>query len=200
MQKNYELLYIVHPDLEGSTEKITEKVAGFVTKAGGTVASQEDWGKRKLAYKIAKNEYGVYVLVNFALESTALADVERDLRLSEEIMRSMVVIVPELSAYQAARKKPRIRKEEVAEVVEKKEEPSNIIVTEEKPKRAPRKKADVAAEVIAEETPAKEAKPKKTAAATKATAAATKKAEKVAAAVETERLAKLDAKLDELLK
>lgn len=192
MQKNYELLYIVHPDLEGSTEKVTEKVAGFITKVGGKVTSQEDWGKRKLAYKIAKNEYGVYSLVNFSLESTSLSEVERDLRLSEEIMRSMVVVVPEISEYQAARKKPRIRKEDVVEVEEKKDEPASIIVAEEKPKRAPRKKAEPKAteEVVAADAPVKEEKPKKT----------TKKAEKEAAAVEADRLAKLDAKLDELLK
>jgi small subunit ribosomal protein S6 len=95
MLKNYELLYIVHPDLEGTTDKVMEKIAGFVTKTDGKIISQEDWGKRKLAYKIAKNDFGVYVLVQFSTESTKLREIERGLRLSEEIMRSMIITLPE---------------------------------------------------------------------------------------------------------
>jgi small subunit ribosomal protein S6 len=95
MLKSYELLYIVHPDLEGTTDKVMEKVAGFVTKTDGKIISQEDWGKRKLAYKIAKNDFGVYVLVQFSTESTKLREIERGLRLSEEIMRSMIITLPE---------------------------------------------------------------------------------------------------------
>jgi small subunit ribosomal protein S6 len=95
MPKNYELLYLLHPDLEGTTDKVMEKVAGFITKVGGEVLSQEDWGKRKLAYKVAKNDFGVYILVTFKAETIKVVDIERNLRLSEEIMRSMIVTIPE---------------------------------------------------------------------------------------------------------
>ncbi|MDD5693453.1 MAG: 30S ribosomal protein S6 [Patescibacteria group bacterium] len=95
MLKSYELLYIVHPDLEGTIEKVMDKVAGFIIKADGKILSQEDWGKRKLAYKISKNDFGVYVLVIFSVESIKLKEVERNMRLSEEIMRSMIVTLPE---------------------------------------------------------------------------------------------------------
>ncbi len=200
MQKNYELLYIVHPDLEGSIEKITEKVAGFITKAGGKVTSSEDLGKRKLAYKIAKNDFGIYSLVYFDIESVNLKDVERDLRLSEEIMRSMVVAVPVVSPVTLAKRKPRLKKEEMEA---KKDAPASIIVAEEKPEKKVTKKkvekAETTEEVVAEvaeparsedhsggEKVAKKAAPKKT-------AKAVEKEEK-------ERLKKLDDKLDELLK
>ncbi len=189
MQKNYELLYIVHPDLEGSIEKITEKVAGFITKAGGKITSSEDLGKRKLAYKIAKNDFGIYSLVYFDIESVNLKDVERDLRLSEEIMRSMVVAVPVVSPVTLAKRKPRLKKEEMEA---KKDAPASIIVAEEKPEKKVTKKADkaeVAKEAVAEvaeEKVAKKAAPKKT-------AKAVEKEEK-------ERLKKLDDKLEELLK
>lgn len=187
MQKNYELLYIVHPDLEGSTEKVTEKVTGFITKPGGQITGGEDWGKRKLAYPIAKNDFGVYVLVNFSLESTELHKVERDLRLSEEILRSMIVAVPEIKEIV---EKP--KKEKAEAKVEKTEEPASIIVAEEKPagkvakKAAPKAEKEEKTNVVEKKTPVKKAAPKKAA-----------KTEEVD---EAERLKKLDEKLDELLK
>ncbi len=202
MQKNYELLYIVHPDLEGSTEKITEKVAGFITKPGGTVTSSEDWGKRKLAYKIAKNDFGVYVLVNFSLESTMLFEVERDLRLAEEIMRSMIVIIPELTPAQLAKKKPRLKKEEMeakAAKAAKKDEPANIIVADDS-KKEKAKTAEVEKVAVEVTTDAEVAEPKKAAAKKPAVKIATKKEVETDEKVEKARLKKLDEKLDELLK
>lgn len=201
MQKNYELLYIVHPDLESSTEKVTEKVAGFITKAGGEVTYQEDRGKRKLAYKIANNEFGVYILVNFAIDSLNLRKVERDLRLSEEILRSMIVAIPELKEVVLKPRKEKTAAEEAAV-----NEPDSIIVTEEKPasiivaeddgkKKKTRSKKT---EEVAENTEVAEEK----AAATRSTAkkSTAKKAAKTAEVDEEERLKKLDEKLDELLK
>ena len=191
MQKNYELLYIVHPDLEGSTEKVTEKVAHFITKAGGEITAQEDRGKRKLAYKLGKNEFGVYILVNFTIDSIKLFEVERDLRLSEEILRSMIVAIPEISEVTP-------REEKAAE---KAEEPASIIVAEEKPaeeakkEKAKSKKAEKTAET-AEDVDVVEAVEKKVV----AKKPVAKKAAKTAEVDEEERLKKLDEKLDELLK
>jgi len=186
MQKNYELLYIVHPDLEGSTDKVTEKVTGFITKTGGEVTAHEDWGKRKLAYPIAKNAFGVYTLLNFKTEPTKLHEVERDLRLSEEIMRSMVVVVPDLKEVT-----PRVKKETTEVKAEKVEAPASIIVSEEKPAKAKKEKAEKVEKeektvVVEKKTTVKKAAPKK----------AAKTDEKAEAA----RLKKLDEKLDELLK
>ncbi len=187
MQKNYELLYIVHPDLEGSTEKVTEKVVSSITKADGKVTNQEDWGKRKLAYKIAKNDFGVYVLINFTVDSESLHLIERDIRLSEEIMRSMVVAVPDIKELVPRREKP-------VEAEVKVEEPANIIVSEEKTEKPVKKAASKAKKTESEEKAnVVEKKP-----ATKKSA--TKKPAKVAEADEKERLKKLDEKLDELLK
>jgi small subunit ribosomal protein S6 len=186
MQKNYELLYIVHPDLEGSTDKVTDKVTGFITKTGGEVTSQEDWGKRKLAYPIAKNAFGVYVLLNFKIEPTKLHEVERDLRLSEEIMRSMIVVVPDIKELAV---KP--KKEKTEAKVEKAEEPASIIISGKKPAKVKKEKVE------------KEAKEKKTSIVNKkepAKKAALKKSVKTSEKDEAERLKKLDEKLDELLK
>lgn len=202
MLKNYELLYILHPDLEGSSDKISEKVASFITKSGGEVTNQEDWGKRKLAYPISKNDFGVYVLVNFTVESEKLPEIEHDLGLSEEVMRFMVVILPEIveskkksdkkaKAQEKASAKEEKKEEKPAKVVEEKESPVAEEIKEEKPKKVTKKatpKAEKTEEVA--ETPKAEEKPK--------AKKATKKAEKPEAE-EKERLKKLDEKLEEIL-
>lgn len=192
MLKNYELLYIVHPDLEGSTEKITDKVAGFIKKIDGEITNQEDWGKRKLAYPIAKNDFGVYILVDFTAESGLLPKVENNLKLSEEVMRFMVVALPEMKAVKPRRTKPKkdekpeaVAAEAKAEKPKKTEEKVEEPKAEEKPKKTAAKKA-----VKTEEKPKEE---KKTAAKAKKTEAKTEKKE------EADRMKKLDAKLEEIL-
>jgi small subunit ribosomal protein S6 len=192
MQKNYELLYIVHPDLEGSTDKVSEKVTGFITKVGGVVTSHEDWGKRKLAYPIAKNNFGVYVLIYFNIEPTQLHEVERDLRLSEEIMRSMVVVVPDVKEIVVKPKKVKAEPK-----VEKVEAPASIIVAAKKPAK---KAVKIVESVEDAETVDKKTVAKKTAAKTPAKKAAPKKTAKTDEKAEAARLKKLDEKLDELLK
>ncbi len=182
MLKSYELLYIVHPDLEGTTDKVMEKVTGFIKKTDGEILTQEDWGKRKLAYKIAKNDFGVYVLVQFQTESTKLSDIERNLRLSEEILRSMIVVLPEVKEVKRRDKKTGDKKDETEKAtqgVTKKE----VVEAEDAEKPKAKKVTKKAVET-------KEAKEKKV----------TKKTEKPKAADEKERLKKLDEKLEELLK
>jgi len=202
MLKSYELLYIVHPDLEGTIEKVMDKVAGFIKKADGTLLSQEDWGKRKLAYKISKNDFGVYVLVNFTMESLMLKEVERNMRLSEEIMRSIIVALPEIKENKKL-VKPRLTAVEIeAKKAEKTAKEETVVSTvldekleaiEEKPAKKTEKeskekkvKAPVSKDRIelAKTTIKKTEKPKKEA-----------KPED-----EKARLKKLDEKLDELLK
>lgn len=190
MLKNYELLYIVHPDLEGSIEKVTEKVAGFIVKTKGEIVSQEEWGKKKLAYPIAKNNFGIYVLVNFITDSTKLCDVERDLRLSEEIIRSMIVIEPEKKEIE---KEPRVKKTKTEEA------PASIIVNEEAPTVEKAGESETKKEIIT----ATEEKPKKTVRKKKEVVAVTENAkeptEENKAEAEKKRKEILDEKLDEIL-
>ncbi len=158
MLKNYELLYIVHPDLEGSIEKVTEKVANYITKAKGEIVAQEEWGKRKLAYPIAKNNFGIYVLVNFKLDSLKLSDIERELRISEEIIRSMIVIEPEKKEIVEEKKPIKAKKEDIpASIIVKEEEPVakeeiQEEVEAEKPKKTTRKKKEVVEDQFEEKT------------------------------------------------
>ena len=90
--KNYELVIIVHPDLETTIEKVTTKVAGFITKRNGKILNEDNWGKKKLAYKIMKQDFGIYVVYDFEVEPKSVALIERDIRLSEDIMRFLLTI------------------------------------------------------------------------------------------------------------
>ena len=90
----YELVCIVHPDLDENAFKgVVEKVSGWVTDAGGSVDKIDVWGRRRMAYIINKQREGQSVLMNVSLPPPATAELERNLRFQESIMRSMITVV-----------------------------------------------------------------------------------------------------------
>lgn len=90
--REYELIYIVRPDVEEEAlEEIGKKVDQVVTGNGGQVTEVERWGKRRLAYPIQKLKEGYYVLNRIQLEPQMLKEVERSLTLSEAIIRYLIV-------------------------------------------------------------------------------------------------------------
>jgi small subunit ribosomal protein S6 len=89
--RDYELILIVHPELdETAFNEVVEKVKGWITEAGGSVAKVDLWGKRKLAYQIRKQKEGQYVLFKYQASSDLAATLERDLRLTEPVMRFLI--------------------------------------------------------------------------------------------------------------
>lgn len=94
--RKYEITFIVHPDLDAEAFKtLTEQVQGWVSKAGGTLEKTDVWGKRKLAYPIKKQSEGQYVLLHADLDPATCAELERQFRLQESIMRFLIVAVDE---------------------------------------------------------------------------------------------------------
>ena len=92
--RNYEVVFIVHPDLdEAALTAIVEKVTGWITDSGGSVETAEVWGKRRMAYIIRKQKEGQYVLLNITLSPTAASELERNLRYQESVMRHMLSVV-----------------------------------------------------------------------------------------------------------
>jgi len=94
--QNYELLYIL-PAKYADTEidGLRAKVAGMIEAAGAKVTRNESLGKIKLAYIIKKQQHGTYVLVHFSAETPVIAVLDRQFRLSDEILRHMIVdLVP----------------------------------------------------------------------------------------------------------
>ena len=89
---NYELLYIINNDLaDEAKEALIAKLNGVVTENGGSVESVEKWGTKKLAYPINLKNEGYYVLVNFTAEATLPSELERIMRISDSVVRFMVV-------------------------------------------------------------------------------------------------------------
>ena len=90
--RDYELAFIVEPntDDEGVTS-VVEKVSQFVQTGDGTVTSIDVWGRRKLAYPINNHREGTYVLMQTKMLPSLLVDLERNLKLSEEIVRYLLV-------------------------------------------------------------------------------------------------------------
>lgn len=92
--RNYELMFIVHPDLdETAMSETVEKVSGWITGSGGTVTKVDLWGKRQLAYPIRKQKDGQYVLIQAQMEPTFGAELERNLRFQEPVMRFLLTKV-----------------------------------------------------------------------------------------------------------
>ena len=90
--RDYELALIVSPNIEteGVTE-VVEKISGYVGAINGEVASVDVWGRRALAYAINNHREGTYVLLKTKMPPTSITELERNLKLSEEIIRYMLV-------------------------------------------------------------------------------------------------------------
>jgi small subunit ribosomal protein S6 len=92
VMREYELVYIVVPTLEEpALTALTERVTGWITEANGTVSGTRLWGRQRLAYAIKKQTEGVYVQVNFQLAPSACRELDRNLKLDEQIIRHLVV-------------------------------------------------------------------------------------------------------------
>jgi small subunit ribosomal protein S6 len=89
--RNYELAYIAHPDLdEEALEALETRVIGWIESAGGKPGKVDRWGKRRLAYPIQKQSDGYYLFIKVDMPPQAGSLIERDLRLSEQILRFMI--------------------------------------------------------------------------------------------------------------
>ena len=92
--RNYELMFILRPDLdETAVYETVEKVSGWITGSGGTVDKIDMWGKRPLAYPIRKQKDGQYVLVQAQIEPKFGAELERNLRFQEPVLRFLLTRV-----------------------------------------------------------------------------------------------------------
>ncbi len=92
----YELVFIARQDISATqVETITADFTKVLEENGGKVAKNEYWGLKNLAYKIKKNRKGHYVLLNIDAPHPAIAEMERQARLHEDVMRFMTIRVDE---------------------------------------------------------------------------------------------------------
>ena len=90
--RDYELVLIISPEvMEERFDTIIENVSQFITGKGGIISDIERWGRRKLAYPIKRFVEGSYVLSRFKLKPTLNKELEANLRISEEILRHLLI-------------------------------------------------------------------------------------------------------------
>ena len=89
--KDYELTVLIHPDLESDIEKALEKIRSLVAANGGEIAKEDNWGKKKLAYKINGEDFAVYVAMDVKLPAAAPAKISNTLNITDEVLRYLLV-------------------------------------------------------------------------------------------------------------
>lgn len=90
--RDYELVIIVTPEIdETATAEVVDKVKSWITDAGGSIESLEEWGRQKLAYLIRNQKEGQYYLFNLKLDPTTVINLERNFRLQESILRFLII-------------------------------------------------------------------------------------------------------------
>ena len=93
--KEYELTILIHPDLEANLETPLAKVRDIIKNAGGTISREDNWGKKKLAYQINREDFAVYVYMDVELPSDAPLKISNTLNITDEVLRYLLVTVDE---------------------------------------------------------------------------------------------------------
>lgn len=96
MERRYEIGYILNPEV---TEEAIGKIKGFVStiieEAEGKIEKTDEWGRKRLAYPINKFNEGIYTFITTDVNGAAIAKIERRLKLSEEVIRFVVIRLDE---------------------------------------------------------------------------------------------------------
>ncbi len=93
--KEYELTVLIHPDLEVDLDAPLDKVRKLVKDNGGEVVSEDNWGKKKLAYRIKGEDFAVYVAMDVKLPAEAPLKISNVLNITDEVLRYLLVKVDE---------------------------------------------------------------------------------------------------------
>ena len=97
MDQTYEIAVLYHPDLEIDLEKASTKVEKIITDNDGKITNTDNWGKRKLAYPIDKNDFAVYVFYSVQMPAASVTKVEQTFNITDEIIRFLIT-KPDLKA------------------------------------------------------------------------------------------------------
>jgi small subunit ribosomal protein S6 len=89
--RHYEIVVLVHPDQSEQVPAMLERYKGIVTAAGGAVHRVEDWGRRQLAYPLAKVHKAHYLLLNIETDQKTLAELTGAFRFSDAVLRHLVI-------------------------------------------------------------------------------------------------------------
>jgi len=89
---NYELALVLNAKVEDDVRTATlEKVQAYITRFGGTITNIDEWGKKRLAYEIQKMREGYYYFIQFTAEATCPAELEKRVRIMDNVIRYLIV-------------------------------------------------------------------------------------------------------------
>jgi small subunit ribosomal protein S6 len=149
--RKYETIFIINPDLtEEESKTVIDKVKDIIQSVEGEVLKVEEWGKKKLAYDIRKMSRGLFVLLHFQGSAQGLTELERNLRLMDEVLKYQTVKLDEKTekmAHMLSREKPPETEEKPEAEAESQAEQSPKQEEEPKPEAeepAPEKKEESA--------------------------------------------------------
>jgi small subunit ribosomal protein S6 len=131
----YEVAVLYHPDLEIDLEKAENRVKKIITDNGGKINKTDNWGKRKLAYPIAKQDFAVYVFYTAEMPGENVAKVEQTFNITDEVIRFLITR-PDLKA---AEKAEAMRAEKAKKAAERGDRVDESEAEEETETRRPRR-------------------------------------------------------------
>ncbi|MCP4221190.1 MAG: 30S ribosomal protein S6 [bacterium] len=92
MNRKYEIGFIINPEaMEDEVKKIVDSVTAIIEKGEGIIENVDEWGRKKLAYPIEKHTEGFYIFINTEMKGALFFDIERRLKLTEKVMRFVVL-------------------------------------------------------------------------------------------------------------
>jgi small subunit ribosomal protein S6 len=109
----YDIAILFDPDLEVDLEKATSRVEKIMTDNGATIKNTDNWGKRKLAYPIAKHDMAIYVFYAVEMPGTNVAKLESVLNITDEVIRFLITR-PDLKAIAKAEAAKQLKAEQAA--------------------------------------------------------------------------------------
>jgi small subunit ribosomal protein S6 len=89
--RDYELTVLLHPDLEGQVDTAIKKLHDIIKGVSGEITLEDNWGKKKLAYSIAKHDYALYVYFDLKLPAESLSKLSSTLNITDEVIRYLLV-------------------------------------------------------------------------------------------------------------
>ena len=115
----YELTVLIHPDLESTLDSALNKVRGLITSNGGEIVKEDNWGKKKLAYQIKREDFAIYVCFDVKLPSDAPLKISNILNITDEVLRYLLVKVDEKTRKTLSEQRENAEKAAAEEVLDK---------------------------------------------------------------------------------
>ncbi len=90
--RNYEVVFVLRPDLDEENNAVTiEKFKNIIESHGGEILKLDKWGKRRLAYEVRDFKEGLYVIAQFKAEPEVAAELDRVLKITDQVLRHIIV-------------------------------------------------------------------------------------------------------------